>query len=160
MRSISILISFCFAMFLCTSCGFDKLHPDIIADFYIKNDTGYALIYRAKYYERETSLLPKDLTLTIESGECIAIFEGLVFSKSDSDEEILLSSLSGNTRDDTFAEIEIIEEGRVIRWQPNDREETSIYSFSNWVVEDSLNSNKTTTYKSFSFIINSRILNQ
>ena len=160
MRSINSLISLSLAIILCTSCGFDKLHSDIIADFYIKNDTGYSLVYRAMYYERETSQLPKDISLTIESGDCIAIYEGLVFSKSDSNEEILLSSLSGDIRNDTFAEIEIIGKDRVIRWHPNDSGINSIYSLSNWIIEDSFNSNKTTTYKSLTLIIDDIFLNQ
>lgn len=158
MRSTKLFPALGLAMlFLCMSCGFDKLHPDIIADFYLKNETGEPIIFKMKYYAQETSLLPKDVILSIDNEECISLFENLVFSNEYSDEEILLFSLSRNIREDTYAEIKVKDKDISIRWLLNDDTDNSIYLLSNWTLVDSCNINNTTKYKTFKFVIDKEL---
>ena len=144
-------------LFLCMSCGFDKLHNDIIADFYLQNKTGEPIIFTMQYYARETSLLPTEVILSIDNEECVSLFDNLAFSNDYSDEDILLFSLSRNIQEDTYTEIKVKDKDISIRWSANDDTDNSIYMLSNWTLVDSCNTNNTTKYKSFKFVIDKEL---
>ena len=97
-------------MTLCivNSCGLDKLNNVVEYEFYIRNETGSDVVFTLKTYKQESSQLPTERVISINEDECMT---------------------------DTYAEAEMTEDGRKIRWSPHEINEKSFYSPDSWIFE-------------------------
>lgn len=155
-RILCILCS----LVLITSCGLDKLKNSVEYDFLVKNETGSSVVVRVHYYARATSEEPIDRLVAIENGDCAALFKGLAVGEgfSYTDEEIFYKTLIGDIREDSYAEVVRDEDGKSIKWSPNEIDETSLYSFRNWTFEQSVTNGK--IYKKWMLTLNDTLFQE
>ena len=153
MRSIKQITILGLLLCVFSSCGFDKLHNNTECDFYIDNESRSSIVFTLQCYKQETSEVPTVKVVSINNDECKPIFKGMAIAEgfSFSDEEIFNKTLIGDVRDDSYAEVQISDNGGKIRWDPNAIDETSFYSQDNWLFEETEKNGK--IYKKWTFII-------
>lgn len=126
MRSIKQITILGLLLCVFSSCGFDKLHNNTECDFYIDNESRSSIVFTLQCYKQETSEVPMVKVVSINNDECKPIFKGMAIAEgfSFSDEEIFNKTLIGDVRDDSYAEVQISDNGGKIRWDPNAIDET------------------------------------
>ncbi len=157
MKTIKHLIGWIITLCIVNSCGFDKLNNVVEYEFYIRNETGSDVVLTLKTYERESSQLPKERIKSINKDECVTLFGTLVVGEgfSFTDIDLFNDALIGDLREDMYAEAEMAEDGRKIRWSPNEIDEKSFYSPDNWIFEESEENGK--AYKKWTFILDQAV---
>ena len=94
-----------------------------------------------------------NMVISINEDECMTLFGTLVVGEgfSHTDMDLFNHALIGDLREDTYAEAEMTEDGRKIRWSPHEINEKSFYSPDSWIFEESEANGK--AYKKWTFII-------
>jgi len=153
MKTIRHLIGWIITLCIVNSCGFDKLNNVVEYEFYIRNETGSDVVLTMKTYQRESSQLPTERVISINEYECVTLFGTLVVGEgfSFTDIDLFNDALIGDLREDTYAEVELTEDVRKIRWSPHEIDEKSFYSPDNWIFEESEGNGK--VYKKWTLIL-------
>ena len=157
MKRFILTMLFAMAIIAISSCGLDKLKNNVEYDFYIMNEIESAVNFTLNFYHRETSQLPTEKVISIESGACVPLFNGLVIGEefSYTDEDIFYKTLIGDPREDSYAEAVRSDNGKSIRWSPNEIENDSFYSSANWAFEEKEANGK--THKKWTYILGDTI---
>ena len=153
MKTIKHLIGWIMTLCIVNSCGLDKLNNVVEYEFYIRNETGSDVVFTLKTYKQESSQLSTERVISINEDECVTLFGTLVVGEGFpyTDMDLFNHALIGDLREDTYAEAEMTEDGRKIRWSPHEINEESFYSPDSWIFEESEANGK--SYKKWTFIL-------
>ena len=139
---IAALVCSCFALNSCWLFnGWDHF-PDINAEFIVKNETDYPVTLFRRYYLS----FPRETEAAILPGEQIVFERGLFFRKDkETNEEMFVSVLVGDVRDDNYTEIRDSAGNVLVRWYPTEALE-GFYSSANWLFFEERETRKRWTF--------------
>lgn len=127
LRTVALVCS-CIALNSCWLFhGWDHF-PDIEAEFIVTNEADSPVTLFRCYYLS----FPRETEATLQPGEQVVFERGLFFSKdTKTNEEMFVSVIVGDVRDDNYTEIRDSEGNVLVRWYPAEALE-GFYSSANW----------------------------